>query len=257
MPLGYFIDVQGTILSDEDKSPLNGSIEFLKHLKAKNIPYILITNNTKQLSCEFKSELFAKGFEFEHFIDPLMVLKDRVKSKSVYGFGSQKFIQVLKRLDLHVNEINPDIILIASDDSFCSEDFAKMIHFVLNGAKIFALHATSLYAKNDKRYPGVGAILAMLEYATSQKGEVIGKPSEVFYITALKELKKQKSSIDFSQIMMISDDAKGDLVGAKELGMQTSLVLSGKCKNVSEIQTFKDKIDNVYQNIEQIYKEIC
>ena len=43
----YFIDVQGTLISDSDKSPINGACELLKKLNQKQIPYVVITNNTK------------------------------------------------------------------------------------------------------------------------------------------------------------------------------------------------------------------
>ncbi len=257
MSLGYFIDIQGTLLSDEDKSPIIGSLELLEFFNKTSTPYILVTNNTKQKSLELIEELHVKGFDFpkESFIDPLMVLKDKVGDKSVLGFGSQKFCDILPKLDLHVSK-NPDIILIASDDNFSSQDFASMIELVLGGAKPIGMHGTSTYAKHGRRYPGVGAILAMIEYATGVKGEVVGKPSEVFYKSAFEMLKKQSPTLRLQDICMISDDALGDLVGAKDIGIKTSLVLSGKCKSENEILHVKDKIDNVSSNVNEILQSL-
>ncbi|HIP55318.1 MAG TPA: HAD family hydrolase, partial [Sulfurimonas autotrophica] len=49
----YFIDVQGTLISDADKSPIEGSIAFINRLNAEDIPYMVITNNTKKASQDF------------------------------------------------------------------------------------------------------------------------------------------------------------------------------------------------------------
>ena len=43
----YFIDVQGTLISDSDKTPLNGACELIAYLNKKALPYCVITNNTK------------------------------------------------------------------------------------------------------------------------------------------------------------------------------------------------------------------
>jgi NagD protein len=97
------------------------------------------------------------------------------------------------------------------------------------------MHETSIYAKNNKRYPGVGAILKMLQFATSVEYEVVGKPSDPFYEEALQRISLQKPGAKFEDIVMISDDVKGDLGGAKSLGMQTWFVTSGKYKTAQEI----------------------
>lgn len=253
MSLGYFIDIQGTLLSDEDKSPINGAIELIEYLNKTSTPYTLVTNNTKQISSELIEELHVKGFGFENFIDPLMVLKDMVKGKSVKPYGSEKFHSILPKLGLHVKE-NADIILIASDDRFDAKSFANMIDDVLNGAVPIGMHATSTYVKNGFRYPGVGAILAMIEYATGVKADVVGKPSKTFYESALSILKKQNKDLKFSDIVMISDDGIGDLAGAKDLGIKTNLVLSGKCKSKDEIKSIESKIDKIYENVGEILK---
>jgi len=117
------------------------------------------------------------------------------------------------------------------------------------------MHETSIYAKNNKRYPGVGAVLKMLEFATSSSYDVVGKPSQAFYNEALQRLQKQKPNAKFSDITIISDDVKGDLGGAKELGMQTIFVTSGKYKNAEEIVPFLDeklKPDFIYKNMQDI-----
>ncbi len=255
----YFIDVQGTLISDIDKSPIQGSIEFIEKLNKKNIPYILITNNTKSSSEVFFEFLKKSGFEIkkENYIDPLMVLKDVVKEKNVSAYGSNEFLQNLQYMGYNLDFKNPKAVLIAIKKDFMPDEYADMIEAVLNGAKLVGMHETSIYAKNNKRYPGVGAILKMLSFATQKPYTVVGKPSELFFKKALELLKKQQSDADFDKITIISDDVVGDLIGAKKLGMKTVFVLSGKYKSADEIVPSLDiKPNRVLNSLKDMIDEI-
>ncbi len=253
----YFIDVQGTLISDEDKSPIVGSREFIDKLNEENIPYMVITNNTKKASQDFLSYLNTIGFDFsvQKYLDPLMLLESRVPKEAVAAYGAEEFLLTLQKMGYKLDYVNPKTVLIAIKEDFSADEYAQMIDFLLSGAKLVGMHETSIYAKNNKRYPGVGAVLKMLEFATSSSYEVVGKPSQAFYSEALQRLKKQNPNTRFSDITIISDDVKGDLGGAKELGMQTIFVTSGKYKNAKEIVPFLDKKlkpDFIYKNMQDI-----
>ncbi|MFT5660532.1 MAG: NagD protein [Sulfurimonas sp.] len=250
----YFIDVQGTLISDIDKSPLPGSIEFINHLNENNIPYMIVTNNTKKSSQDFYTFLQRQGFIFsnDNYIDPLMLLESRVAKTSVAAYGAEEFLDTLVGMGYTLNYDNPQTVLIAIKENFTHDEYAQMIDFLLSGASLVGMHETSIYAKNNKRYPGVGAILKLLEFATSVKYDVIGKPSDAFYKKALAKLAK---GTKFTDITMISDDVKGDLGGAKELGMKTIFVTSGKYKTQEEIVPFLDenlRPDEVYADMQEI-----
>ena len=134
-----------------------------------------------------------------------------------------------------------------------------MIDFLLGGAALVGMHETSIYSKWDKRYPGVGAILKLLEFATSVNYEVVGKPSEPFYKEALKILRRQNPNAEFGDVTIISDDVKGDLGGAKILGMKTIFVTSGKYKNEQEIVPFLDerlRPDLIYKDMREILESL-
>ncbi len=123
----------------------------------------------------------------------------------------------------------------AIKENFLPDEYAQMIEFLLGGASLVGMHETTLYVKNHKRYPGVGAILKMLEFATSVPYTVVGKPSLPFFEEALLRLSMQKEGVEFHEITIISDDVKGDLIGAQSLGMKGIFVLSGKYHTAEEI----------------------
>ncbi|MDY4803108.1 MAG: HAD-IIA family hydrolase [Campylobacter sp.] len=272
----YFVDVQGTLISDSDKSPIYGSKNLIRYFNTHNIPYMVITNNTKAKSSDFLANLKSKGLDIrpDAYIDPFCVLDDVCKPCSAALFGAPQFIKTMDELGYTQDFSSPKAVIIASYDAFSFDDFAKMIELVQKGAKLIAMHATSTYKKNGKLYPGVGAIASMIEYATGIKAAVVGKPSELFYRTALIKASKQLSSkeilyqnlhegmaqssefMDFSSVSIISDDAKGDLLGAKELGMQTILVLSGKVDKLENAGVRSSAINYTFGNVGRFLESI-
>ena len=257
----YFIDVQGTLISDIDKSAIRGSVAFIEKLNANNTPYMVITNNTKKASSDFHTYLNSIGlnFSFDKYLDPLMLLDSRVEKEAVAAYGHEEFLKTLEKMDYKLDFSKPKTVLVAIKEDFNSDEYAKMIDFLLEGASLVGMHETSIYAKNSKRYPGVGAILKMLEFATSSSYDVVGKPSTAFYTEALSRLQIQNSQAKFENITMISDDVKGDLGGAKEMGMKTVFVTSGKYKSEAEIVPFLQenlKPDFVYADMQEILERL-
>jgi len=236
----YFIDVQGTLISDLDKSPIRGAIEFIQKLNEQKIPYMVITNNTKYSSKVFLEYLNSLGFHLDTsvYLDPLMILESRVSKEAVAAYGTKEFLDVLKAMGFALNYENPKTVLVSIKADYSADEYAQMIDFLLAGASLVGMHETSIYAKNNKRYPGVGAILKLLEFATSTPYSIVGKPSIAFYEEGLQMLQRQHPHAKFSDVTIISDDVKGDLGGAKELGMKTVFVLSGKYKSEEEILPF-------------------
>jgi len=257
----YFIDVQGTLISDSDKSPIRGSREFIDMLNRNNTPYMVVTNNTKKASRDFHKFLNDLGFHFgfDKYLDPLMLLESRVEKEAVAAYGAPEFLRTLQEMGYKLDFKNPKTVLIAIKEDFSADEYAQMIDFLLSGASLVGMHETSIYAKNAKRYPGVGAVLKLLEFATSVSYSVVGKPSLTFYEEALALLKIQEKSASFDKVTMISDDVKGDLGGAKELGIKTVFVTSGKYKSEAEIVPFLKedlKPDFVYTDMQEILEKI-
>ena len=245
---GYFLDVQGTLIDDKNFLPLPGALEFVRYLKKNKIPFILLTNNTKIPSEEFKKYLKGLGFEFDNYLDPLMVLDDVINT-SVAPYGSEKFLKIIKE-KYSVDYKNPGMIVLGIK-LYSNEEFADIIEMILQGAKLVGMHKTSLYHKDNKRYPGLGATLEMLKYATGSDYEVVGKPSFRFFKKASDILK-----LSFDKITIISDDLYGDIIPAMEFGMEGVLVLSGKIKNEKEISQKPHKIfKNIGEYLEFIRTE--
>ena len=267
----YFIDVLGTLINEGDKNTIYGSKSLIRYFNKHNIPYVVISNNTKLKSEDALNNLREKGLEirYDAYLDPFCVLGDVCLKGAVAMFGSDAFISVMKNMGYTQDFIKPKAVIIASYDNFSFEDFAKIIELVNNGAELIAMHEASTYKKNGKVYPGIGSIIKMLENSTNKVAKILGKPSRLFYEAAYTKAIKQSGNaaflertalmdtgrsahelyIDFSEIDIISDDAKGDLQGAKELGMKTILVLSGKTQSLENSGVKKGVVNQVFNHV--------
>ncbi len=245
--MGYFIDIQGTLIDDKNFLPLPGAIQFIDYLNQKNIPFVLVTNNSKRDSKEFITYLQNLGFKIDekNYIDPLMILDEEIKDIKVKPYGKEKFVELVSK-KFKVSD-NPDAVLLGIK-IYSPEEISEIIEYLLKGAKLFGMHKTSLYVKENKRYPGLGAILEMLKYATGKDYKIFGKPSLTFFKKA-----SEKIGLNFDKITIISDDLYGDLIPAMELGMKGVLVLSGKIKSEKEITKNPDEI---YKNLREYLKKL-
>lgn len=233
------VDVQGTLIDDENRKPIDGAIEFVRQLKNSNTPFALITNNTKQSSSQFRTYLRSLGFEFtdNQYLDPFGALDRVIGDGKIFAIGNDGFIGALRQIGYDTACANPNFVVLSLKEDLSYDDMATAVELVLNGAKLVGMHETAIYAKNGRKYPGLGAILRCIEYATNTKASIVGKPSDDFYDMA----RMMVGAAEFSQLTIVSDDAIGDLVGAKRLGMKTILALSGKYRKKEEILPFLAK----------------
>lgn len=258
----YFIDVQGTLIEDNSKLPTRGAVAFIDYLNTHHIPYMVITNSTKNPSDEFLGYLNSIGLNIprERYLDPLMMLESHIdKTKKIAAYGSEPFLDVVRSMGYQLDYASPEVVLVAIKENFFPDEYAQMIEFLLSGAALVGMHETTLYVKNHKRYPGVGAILKMLEFATSTPYTVVGKPSIPFFEEALSRLTKQKEGAAFCDVTIISDDVKGDLIGAQNLGMKGIFVLSGKYRSSEEIIPSlnpEDRPAEIYSNMQEILESL-
>lgn len=257
----YFIDVQGTLIDDNKRLPIKGAVEFIDTLNEKKIPYILITNNTKENSGDFIKYLQGLGFGIkeENYIDPFYILKKVLKEKNIKAFGQAGFKNVLSSMGYELDNKKVSGMVVSVDKNYTNEDYSMMIETAFCVDNIVAMHGTSTYKQDGKRYPGVGAVMSMVSFATGKKYDTAGKPSMLFFKKARDKMAQSfdLKDIEFEDITIVSDDFLGDIVGAKKLGMKSHLVLSGKTKSSDEVLHSVDKKyapDKIFKNIGQIYE---
>jgi ribonucleotide monophosphatase NagD (HAD superfamily) len=76
------------------------------------------------------------------------------------------------------------------------------------------------FPEQDGLWPGSGAIVAALEYASERTARVVGKPASEIFMTALERL-------DGGRTLVVGDRVDVDLAGAAAAGLDAAIVLTG------------------------------
>ncbi len=118
----------------------------------------------------------------------------------------------------------PEVVVLGDlFDSYNRGLIEEAASHIREGAKFLAMQ------RNRTWYDGVhiridnGFWVSALEYVTGVDAITVGKPSKFAYFTGCREMGIDNN---YQSVLMLSDDYKSDLKGAKELGLITALLSS-------------------------------
>jgi HAD superfamily hydrolase (TIGR01450 family) len=113
-----------------------------------------------------------------------------------------------------------DIVVVAGHDDFNFAELRDATQALLAGAEMIACDRDRTFPREDGMWPGSGAIVAALEYATERTATVVGKPEPQIFRTALDRL-------DDGRTLVVGDRLDADLEGAAGAGLEAAIVLTG------------------------------
>jgi glycerol-1-phosphatase len=112
------------------------------------------------------------------------------------------------------------LVVIAGHDDFHFSDLRAATQAVLAGAEMVAAGRDRTFPAEDGLWPGTGAIVAALEYATNRTAQLAGKPDPQMFFTALDRLSP-------GEALVVGDRLDSDLAGAAAAGLDAAIVLTG------------------------------
>ncbi len=252
------IDMDGVLTKDKEFTPFPYAPEFLKRLKRKNVPFRIVSNNSTRSPREIVDILRKKGFEldYEDLITPVALLPDYLKERGlrrVFVIGTNMLKEFLKSSGIEVREESDvDAVVVGQDKEI---DFKKVktatSAVFLKGAKIVPVNLSRIVRDSDGLYfPGAGSVALMLAHATGYTEELpnLGKPSPKFIELALRGLEREK-------VFLVSDDIYTDLMGAKEAGLSTVFMTTGKYKE-EELKKAGFEPDYVFHDLKELENKI-
>ncbi|MHB8579087.1 MAG: HAD-IIA family hydrolase [Ignavibacteriaceae bacterium] len=202
--------------------------EFLLFLTDEKIPAIILSNSTLSSSSDIKKFFLDNNIKLGI---PVMTTVDATLNyisefnKKISLYCNEK----IKNLFVDfIDDEKPNAVVIGDLGENWSYDILNDIfRKVINGAEIIAMQKNKFWTPPDSDISlDAGAFVAAIEFAASKNSFLIGKPSPVYFQTALKELGFNKDS-DF---FMVGDDVETDIMGAQSVGGKGILVYTGKTK---------------------------
>ena len=202
--------------------------KFLTFLRDKKIPHFIISNSTLNSSLDIQLFLKQNNIEFDvnamTTVDAaLQYVKNNNLKVAVY---CQYKIKELFR-DF-IEEEKPDAVLIGDiGNKWSYETLNKIFRTVMNGADIIAMQKNKFWNPDGKGVVlDAGAFISAIEYASSKQSILIGKPSPIYFQSALNKLGYKYGD----KFIMIGDDLETDIKGAQEINGLGILVFTGKTK---------------------------
>ncbi len=218
------IDFDGVIKLGE--KPALDAGKFLQYLTGRKIPSYIISNSTLRTGNEILTFLSKNNINFDV---PAMTAVDATLHyvKEHYSKISVYCIPSIKKLFIDfIDDENPEAIVIGDNgDNWNYNLMNEIFRKVKAGAAIVAMHHNRFW------YPGggelsldAGAFIKAIEYGSERESILIGKPSPLYFRTAL-------SLLGFSaddEFFMIGDDLENDVIAAQKMGGRGVLIYTGK-----------------------------
>jgi NagD protein len=208
-----------------------GADVFVRELRAHDIPFRFLTNNSQRTRRDVVTKLARMGVdvEDEHIFTCAMAtarfLADQTPGGTAFVIGEGGLLTALHQNGYAVVDHDPDYVVVGEGRTFNLELVEAAVRMILGGAKLVATNLDPSCPTDKGVRPGCGAMVAMLEAATGVRAFSVGKPSPVMMRAARKEL-----GLTTDETTMIGDTMETDILGGVQLGFRTVLVLTGGTK---------------------------
>ena len=233
---GILLDLEGVIY--EGSRLIDGSIETINKLLAHgfNIKYLTNTTTTSRRLVFEKLIQFKLPLIEPDIFSPAIAANIFLKKKNISRislFTNQSLQEDFT--DLVIDDLEPEAIILGDlYKEFSWEKLNKAFQIILEANPlIIALHKNRYCKRENKLGLDLGPFVAALEYATSKKSVLIGKPEKNFFNLAIEDMKLKNE-----EVVMIGDDIFADIGGAKNIFLSTIQVKTGKFQKKDETNVY-------------------
>lgn len=247
MQKSLLIDLDGVLRIGSQ--PAEDISQFLKFLEDNSIPACILSNSSlnysKQIYDFFQSYSINLNIPIITSIDAAYIyIKDKYKRVAV--FTSENVIELFSEF---LDYENPEAVLVGDiGDKWNYKLMQTIFEYIQNGAELIAAHKNKFWEKSNLGIQlDAGPFIHGIEYATDKNATLIGKPSELYFQSALEKINKPKNS----NFIMLGDDLDSDMRGAKNLGAETILILTGKTK-LPIPDDYKNSVDYITKNLSEV-----
>lgn len=244
----FIIDMDGVLYRGQER--VVGAAECLNHLQEQGVPFILATNNSTKTPRQYMAKLSAMGIEVsdEHILTSAlataMYLSQVAPPRArVYVIGEEGLICSVKEQGFLITEKEVDFVVVGMDRQLTYEKLKIATLAIRAGASFIGSNPDTTLPSDDGLVPGNGASLAALEAATGVSPLIIGKPLPI-----LLRLAMEKLGVTPACTAIIGDRLETDILGGKEIGLITILVLTG-ISNREDLETSPFQPDLVFDDI--------
>jgi HAD superfamily hydrolase (TIGR01450 family) len=222
------LDLDGCVWVGDEPTPR--AVEAVAALRAAGKGIAFITNDGRHGTEEFVRKLWRLGFQasLEEVVTVGGALQHVLATRgggSAYVIGSPAVFRHVTDAGMRV--VNgtefagrADVVVVAAHDELTYSELTLAVQSVLRGADLLGAARDATFPMPDGPWPGTGAVLAAVEFATGRRAATVGKPDAQVFLTALDRLGPGRA-------LVVGDRLDADLGGAGAAGLDAAVVLTG------------------------------
>jgi 4-nitrophenyl phosphatase len=224
---GVVLDMDGVMWRSAEILP--GVPDFFLFLRAREIPFVLATNNSSRNVQEYVVRTNSLGIPVneDQIVTSGQVTAEELargypRGTPIYVIGSQSLANLLTEHGYVVDPGHAKVVVVGLDMKLTYEKLQTAGRLILAGAEFIGTNGDRTLPMPDGLSPGNGSILAAIQAMTGRAPRLMGKPEAAMFQAALKRLKTPPE-----HTLMIGDRLDTDIAGAQRAGLRAALVLSG------------------------------
>jgi HAD superfamily hydrolase (TIGR01458 family) len=225
---GVVLDMEGVLHVDWE--PIPGAAHAVRRLREGGLELGILTNTTGKTRHLLSDRLGELGIDVppDRIVTAASAAADHLRNehpgKRVYALVEGAVNEDLDGIDLVDRPDRADVVLLGGpDDSWTYGALNGVFRALRGGVPLVAMQRNRWWPTAGGPSLDAGMFVAGLEYAAGVEAKVIGKPSPAIYRRACSLL-----AVRPGEAMMVGDDLESDLPPAREIGMHTCLVRTGK-----------------------------
>ncbi|MEX1158545.1 MAG: TIGR01458 family HAD-type hydrolase [Thermomicrobiales bacterium] len=226
-PAAALIDVDGVL--HIDGVPIPGAADALAMLREMGVPFRLLTNTTVRTRASLGNLLREIGFIVSDdeiitaSVATAAYVRRRYPGQPCYAIVKGDVLDDFDGVPLTDGPDARVVIIGGAEENFTYQALNHAFRLLLDGAAFVAIHRNPAWQTASGLTLDAGAFIRGLEHATGRRATVVGKPAAAFFRAAFRSL-----GLPPSQVFMVGDDLRQDILPAIRLGATGALVQTGK-----------------------------
>jgi glycerol-1-phosphatase len=233
-----FVDLDGVVYRGDQA--VAGAPVVLDEVRALKVKLLFLTNNSARTPEQVARMLEKLGVHAEPsevltsaLATAAMLRREGARGKRAFVIGERGVREALQGVGIEVLDGEPeraDLVVVGWDRA---ADYARLRTaslLVERGARLIATNPDASYPAPDGLWPGAGAILSVITTTTGATPTIVGKPGRPLF-EAAAEL------TGAARPLVVGDRLDTDIGGARRMGWDSLLVLTGAATSSSLLDT--------------------
>src|SRR6266566_2916553 len=194
----FLMDMDGVLVHEDHLIP--GADKFLAELRAHEIPFLVLTNNSIYTARDLQARLRRTGLDIPESaiwtsaLATAQFLDSQRPGGSAYVIGEAGVTTALHEIGYVLTDSDPDYVVLGETRTYSFEAITKAIRLVERGARFIATNPDVTGPSPEGSLPATGSVAALISRATGVQPYFVGKPNPLMMRSALNRIDAHSES---------------------------------------------------------------